>query len=619
MPLAVPGRWRATTSPPTRTREPWGSALEVGARDRARPAARGAQQRQRVLGRASAGASRSRRSSAPSARAPRSAGAPAAARAAARAGVPAARAPAGLRPPAATPSCHSARARRRRRRPSASHAPDQARRSSAGAPGAGARGEVAEAAERAARARARRRAPRTSSALHALDVAQAEPHARRRRRPAALDRALHRAGVDVGPRARSIPRRCGLVHEAVGRVEAHRLLVEQRAQELRRRSARAARSTGRRAGRRRRRGPWGSRSRRSPRPSPRRARPSPSSTPWRAAAPATKLAVVGLDRRLRALAAHRPAQPLGLARREAGEGLRDLDHLVLEDDRAERVAQHRLERRVLVGDLVVRVLAQALPALDVGVDRAALDRARAARSRPGSSGRRGSPGACAAATASARGSRSGRRRSCRPRGSPRRSAGSSKGIRERSIRSPRVRAIASTQRSTAESIPRPSRSIFRKPASRAGVLVPLHHLPALHRRRHDRAAVDQRPGGDDHPARVLGEVAGQPVGLARPAAPASASGPAGRARRPSALSTSRVDVARRRSPPRRAPRARSPPAAGRAPCRARGSPRARGRSGRRRPAPSARARSARARAGSAPRGCRAGSRGRCPAARSAPR
>ena len=42
---------------------------------------------------------------------------------------------------------------------------------------------------------------------------------------------------------------------------------------------------------------------------------------------------------------------------------------------------------------------------------------------------------------------------------------SSSGIRERSIRSPRTRAISSTQRSTADSIPSPSRSIFKKPAS----------------------------------------------------------------------------------------------------------------------------------------------------------
>ena len=44
-------------------------------------------------------------------------------------------------------------------------------------------------------------------------------------------------------------------------------------------------------------------------------------------------------------------------------------------------------------------------------------------------------------------------------------AGSSYGIVERSTRSPRVRAISSTHRSTAESIPSPSRSIFKKPAS----------------------------------------------------------------------------------------------------------------------------------------------------------
>ena len=44
-------------------------------------------------------------------------------------------------------------------------------------------------------------------------------------------------------------------------------------------------------------------------------------------------------------------------------------------------------------------------------------------------------------------------------------ARSSKEIRDRSIRRERVRAMRSTQRSTAESIPSPSRSIFRKPAS----------------------------------------------------------------------------------------------------------------------------------------------------------
>ena len=51
--------------------------------------------------------------------------------------------------------------------------------------------------------------------------------------------------------------------------------------------------------------------------------------------------VEGLDRRFGALAAHRSAQSLRLAGGEAGKGDRDLEHLVLEDDRPERLAQGR--------------------------------------------------------------------------------------------------------------------------------------------------------------------------------------------------------------------------------------------------------------------------------------
>ena len=47
----------------------------------------------------------------------------------------------------------------------------------------------------------------------------------------------------------------------------------------------------------------------------------------------------------------------------------------------------------------------------------------------------------------------------------------------------------------------------------AGVLVPLGELAALHRRRHERDAVHERARRDDHPARVLGEMARQAVGL----------------------------------------------------------------------------------------------------------
>src|SRR5205085_972923 len=84
---------------------------------------------------------------------------------------------------------------------------------------------------------------------------------------------------------------------------------------------------------------------------------------------------VGAQRRLRAPAAHRPPQPLRLAGREAREGLRDLEDLVLEDDRPQRVAQDGLERRVVVGHPEGRVLTQALAVRDVRIDGAADDRA----------------------------------------------------------------------------------------------------------------------------------------------------------------------------------------------------------------------------------------------------
>ena len=78
-----------------------------------------------------------------------------------------------------------------------------------------------------------------------------------------------------------------------------------------------------------------------------------------------------------ALAAHRAAQPVGLARGEAGERLGDFHHLVLEDHGAERALQHRAQRWMGVGHLVGGVGAQPPAALDVGVDRAALDRSGA--------------------------------------------------------------------------------------------------------------------------------------------------------------------------------------------------------------------------------------------------
>ena len=65
--------------------------------------------------------------------------------------------------------------------------------------------------------------------------------------------------------------------------------------------------------------------------------------------------------------------------------------------------------------------------------------------------------------------------------------------------------------------PQPEQVDLQEAGVGAGVLVPLDELAALHRRRHHRAAVDQRPGRDDHPAGMLGDVARQPERLPREA------------------------------------------------------------------------------------------------------
>ena len=127
----------------------------------------------------------------------------------------------------------------------------------------------------------------------------------------------------------------------------------------------------------------------------------------------------------------------------------------------ERLAQQRVVDRRHEG----RVLAQPLAVLDVRVDGLALDRPRPdERDLDGQVVEVLGPRA-QERSASARGSRSGSRRRCRPAGSRRRRPGRRAGCaRGRSV-SPRRRAIRSTQSSTAESIPSPSRSILRKPAS----------------------------------------------------------------------------------------------------------------------------------------------------------
>src|SRR5437868_12611161 len=64
-----------------------------------------------------------------------------------------------------------------------------------------------------------------------------------------------------------------------------------------------------------------------------------------------------LERGVRALAAHRPPQPFRLPDAEAGEVDGDVEHLVLEDDDAERLAQRLLEQRMVGWRAVARVVA----------------------------------------------------------------------------------------------------------------------------------------------------------------------------------------------------------------------------------------------------------------------
>ncbi len=236
---------------------------------------------------------------------------------------------------------------------------------------------------------------------------------------------------------------------------------------------------------------------------------------------------VGVQRRLRAAAAHRPPQPLGLARGEPGHRHRHLDHLVLEDDRPERVGEDRLQARMLVGHLVAGVLAQQPAALEVGMHGAALDRPRAHQrhlddhvvERLRQAARQHLHLGAALDLKHAGGLR-------RPDRLERRL------VVERDPR--QVDALSARRGDRLDAAldrrehPEPEQVDLEKARVRARVLVPLDDLAPFHRGRLHRADVDQRPGREHHPPRVLGEVTRQPPGLAgqpRQAAPARRRGP----------------------------------------------------------------------------------------------
>ena len=85
---------------------------------------------------------------------------------------------------------------------------------------------------------------------------------------------------------------------------------------------------------------------------------------------------VRLERGEAPLAAHRPPERLRLTDRETGERDRDVQHLVLEDDDAEGRGERLAQRLVRDSEDERRVLAEAPPVLDVRVHRLPLDGSR---------------------------------------------------------------------------------------------------------------------------------------------------------------------------------------------------------------------------------------------------
>ena len=200
---------------------------------------------------------------------------------------------------------------------------------------------------------------------HRRDVVEPDPDT------AVLELARRAAQVHVR-RGHVHPALLRVADEARGRVEAHRLLVQKRAQELGRVMM--------------------AQPRRLVREQPERGRVRLREAEAREADhlvvdPVGELRVDALplgagdeslakrlDRGLAPLAAHRPAQALRLLDAEARERHGHLEHLLLEDDHAERVAEGLREQRVLDRRDERRILAEQLPVLDVRVDGLALDR-----------------------------------------------------------------------------------------------------------------------------------------------------------------------------------------------------------------------------------------------------
>ena len=228
--------------------------------------------------------------------------------------------------------------------------------------------------------------------------------------------------------------------------------------------------------------------------------------------PSTNLRPERLDRLLAPLAAHRAAEPFGLPHAEARGRHRDVEHLILEDDHAERLPERLAERLVLDRVDEVGVDAEPLAALDVGVDGLALDRPRAdERDLDGQVVEVLGAGSQEALHLGAALDLE------EPDGVGALDLAVDLGIVERDPRE--IDRLAVEARDQLDGLldggehPEAEQVDLEEAGVGARVLVPLADLAAGHRGGLHRHEVDQRPRRDHHPARVLGEVARQPGDL----------------------------------------------------------------------------------------------------------
>ena len=319
---------------------------------------------------------------------------------------------------------------------------------------------------------------------------------------AVLDHAADLAAVHVR-RARLDPAPLPVAHERRRRIEAHRLRVQQRREELRRVVVPQPRRLVREQPERRRV---------RLREAEARERDELVVQLVRLLLRDALLPRAGdeplaprLERRDRALARHRAPQPFRLADREPREVDGDVEHLILEDDHAERLAQRLLEQRMVGRRAKRRVVAELLPPLDVRVHGAALDRPRpherdlhrdvVNRLRPRAEDDLHLRAALDLEAADGVGALDLREHVL---------------VVERRAR--QVDLLAPVLGDEVDALldrrqhPEPEQVDLEEAGVGARVLVPLAHLPPLHRRGLDGDELDERARRDDHPAGVLGDV-----------------------------------------------------------------------------------------------------------------